>query len=311
MATVYVLVNGDRWINPEQVYQELTQIPSGEPVLWHIQEGLSLITSGIASAIETWQAQTGRKDSDIEISCVNHQDQLPWKNIHPDRNACWVMSKKFYHQDCRFITQSDRLFGFFIGRRSLERNVMFWQVAHWWPEYFLLSRTINTAPDYWHGDLATWIDSECHEDLKVWTATCGIGSIDGLNQKDQFDASKNPNARLLEFYDRFQIELVAETMTLGGAFFPTEKITRPMVGLKPWVVYAAQGYLANLRRLGFKTFGDFWDESYDELEGPDRWRAMTLVIESIIHDPDRLAQTRDHCHHNRQRLLEIQDPSTI
>ena len=33
----------------------------------------------------------------------------------------------------------------------------------------------------------------------------------------------------------------------------------------PFIVLGPKGYLHNLKRLGFKTFGTFWNESYDDV----------------------------------------------
>jgi hypothetical protein len=123
--------------------------------------------------------------------------------------------------------------------------------------------------------------------------------------RDQFDPTKNTNASLLEHYHKFFVELCLETMTLGGSFFPTEKIARPIVGLKPFVVYAARNYLANLRRLGFETFGDIWDESYDQFEGPGRWAHMRVVVENILSNPDLVTRCADIVDHNRQVLKRL------
>ena len=46
----------------------------------------------------------------------------------------------------------------------------------------------------------------------------------------------------------------------------TEKIFKPMMLEKPFVVNGTKGYLKELKRLGFKTFSDVIDESYDDAE---------------------------------------------
>lgn len=68
---------------------------------------------------------------------------------------------------------------------------------------------------------------------------------------------------------------------MAGAFLPTEKIGKTMLLRKPFLVYATQDYLKNLRGLGFKTFSDFWDESYDS--EPDPWK-RAWMINNIMQD---------------------------
>ena len=47
------------------------------------------------------------------------------------------------------------------------------------------------------------------------------------------------------------------------------------------LVYGPKHYLTNLKKLGFNTWGKFWDESYDHYEGAERWARMQLVIQQI------------------------------
>ena len=79
-------------------------------------------------------------------------------------------------------------------------------------------------------------------------------------------------------FEGFDVELVCETFVRGDTYFPTEKTTRPLAGGKPMIIYGPKDYLARLRDQGFKTWGDCWDESYDEYEGLGRWMRIKEVI---------------------------------
>ena len=37
-----------------------------------------------------------------------------------------------------------------------------------------------------------------------------------------------------------------------------------MLACRPFITMGGRNQLANLKRLGFQTFSDFWDEGYDE-----------------------------------------------
>lgn len=54
-----------------------------------------------------------------------------------------------------------------------------------------------------------------------------------------------------------------------GMFFMSEKIFKPLIKKQPFIVVGKPNYLKGLHELGFKTFGDFWDESYDSEEMGD------------------------------------------
>jgi hypothetical protein len=57
---------------------------------------------------------------------------------------------------------------------------------------------------------------------------------------------------------------VTETVYTGRRLQLTEKSFKPIALGMPFVLSATAGSLAYLRSYGFRTFGEFWDESYDE-----------------------------------------------
>ena len=69
---------------------------------------------------------------------------------------------------------------------------------------------------------------------------------------------------------------VTETVYTGRRLQLTEKSFKPIALGMPFVLSATAGSLAYLRSYGFKTFGDFWDESYD-LETDDFVRAEKVA----------------------------------
>lgn len=307
MKTIVVKNYGDFWVNQKEVENETAKLDPTESVLFNVWEGISLNASGLSAWIQNWQDRTGRTTDQIQISCVNHQDSIPWHNVHPEVSSCWVMAKNYWTDDVQFVTEPSRI-GLFVSRRSIARNVIMYDCAKIWPDHFLLSRTQHNVPEPWNDhreDFNSWCNANQQAEIKQWYANCPVTSIDKIWHQDQFDSNKNTNASLLQHYHKFSIELCLETMTQGGSFFPTEKIVRPMVGLKPFVVYGARNYLANLQRLGFQTFGDVWDESYDQLEGPERWQGMRQTIDYILNNPEVVVGCADVVKYNKEHLKQL------
>jgi hypothetical protein len=58
--------------------------------------------------------------------------------------------------------------------------------------------------------------------------------------------------------------LVTETVATGRRHHLTEKTFKPIALGMPFIIVGTQGSLRYLRSYGFKTFGDLWDESYDD-----------------------------------------------
>lgn len=74
-------------------------------------------------------------------------------------------------------------------------------------------------------------------------------------------------------YRKTVYSIVLETWADNRYSFFTEKIVKPIIARRLFVVISGQYYLRNLKRLGFKTFDSVIDESYDNIEDNEtRWR---------------------------------------
>ena len=70
----------------------------------------------------------------------------------------------------------------------------------------------------------------------------------------------------VHYYNQTNLEIVAETFgryANDDTFYITEKTTKPITMKHPFMVLSSFHFLKNLRELGFRTFGDHLDESYD------------------------------------------------
>ena len=78
--------------------------------------------------------------------------------------------------------------------------------------------------------------------------------------------------------------VVNETVFYEPKLHLTEKIFKPIVAQRPFILVAAPGNLAYLRSYGFQTFERWIDESYDDLQDPDqRLDAIANEIERFAH----------------------------
>lgn len=91
-------------------------------------------------------------------------------------------------------------------------------------------------------------------------------------------SSLNPLTKTLESF----LFVVTETEFWGRKCHLTEKIFKPVITMQPFVLLGPAGNLEYLRSYGFKTFGQWWDESYDLIEDPvHRLFAVNDIIEKI------------------------------
>ena len=88
--------------------------------------------------------------------------------------------------------------------------------------------------------------------------------------------------------------VVAETVFYHKKLHLTEKIFKPIIARRPFLLVAAPGNLAYLKSYGFKTFSKWVDESYDDEQDDDK------RIQMIV------AQLKKLCKLNKDDLYDMQ-----
>jgi hypothetical protein len=83
----------------------------------------------------------------------------------------------------------------------------------------------------------------------------------------------------ISVYNQTAFSLVTETNFAKDFVFHTEKIVKPILARRLFIVFGGRHYLKNLQRLGFKTFSNVIDESYDN--EPDYKRRGEMICEQI------------------------------
>ncbi len=103
--------------------------------------------------------------------------------------------------------------------------------------------------------------------------------------------------------------LVTETVFSGTDSFRTEKIWKPIIMGHPWIAVANRGFYRDMHNMGFRTFGDVIDESFDLVDNPqDRiGRISTIVNELCSADLTQfMLQCKDTCIYNQQVIIDYQ-----
>jgi len=319
MITIPIQVSGDIWNNRSSVKEILDQtIPGQEITLDLCSEGPSLSRLGVIKLISQY---------DVNVSVTrwsNSVEQVPYKRVFCNETSHFFPMSHHYWVDAIDNTvPAEFRFALFQGRGCPSRNRILHDAVTIWPNKFLLSKMQSSHGDSWEHNtphyttislesLTEWFDDV--EYARNWFKECPVRSIDNHVIQDQFkvpEVSSGEMARsLFNHYPRFNVELICETYTRGKTFFPTEKTVRPMVGNKPFVIYGPRNYLNNLQQKGFRTFSSLWDESYDQLEGVQRWEAMTQLISTLVKLPDTkwqdiINQSREITKHNRTIVRQI------
>lgn len=131
-----------------------------------------------------------------------------------------------------------------------------------------------------------------------------------LDTNNKFNFSVSNTMRKDLFLDSC-INLVTETSYKRNELFISEKILKPILNYQPFIVLGPANYLMELKKLGFKTFSEFWDESYDNIkEGRDRYFKISELILTLnsfdIKTLNELYQhTKEICIYNKNHFNQL------
>lgn len=107
-------------------------------------------------------------------------------------------------------------------------------------------------------------------------------------------------------YNDSAYTIVAETNFDNDYSFYTEKIVKPILASRLFIVFSGQHYLKNLRALGFKTFNGIIDERYDQIADPTlRFKSALEQVDYLLAQPQELilSQIKDITIYNKQLML--------
>jgi hypothetical protein len=137
-------------------------------------------------------------------------------------------------------------------------------------------------------------------DVSVWSHRSGKSAEGFGPDSDWPDPFVHPDFRFYAYYPShyYQTEISIASETTQNEFFPTEKTYKSLMLGHPFALYGGQHSLAKIRELGFETFGDAIDESYDLVPYPQE-RADRLV-ESL-----RTAGNPRPSRHNRLHFQKV------
>jgi len=299
-------------------------------------EGPCCTANGLYNILDDFCNTTGYNSDRITITTANlveHHDQY---NIHHIAEY-WYEIKMI--QDWVKTNQIETAnsptlhFGSFIGRSTWARC---WIAALLNKKY--ASKTIQTFHSGFQKNYVIPVQHDCCDtigldelsqynpgilsDVIDFLKKCPIvidKDIDVIKQMTTFISPSNDgcypiqhpaNLIVLNYYNMFFVDIVTETRMIGNVFFVTEKTWRCILARRPFIIVGSQFFLQNLKRLGFKTFNDFWDEGYDEYPPTQRILEIEKLLKTISQwdletCSTKLNEMNDILDHNYQTLISL------
>ncbi len=134
----------------------------------------------------------------------------------------------------------------------------------------------------------------------IWSHRSGKSATGHGPDSDWPDPFCHPDFRFYAYYPShyYQTHISIVSETTQNEWFPTEKTYKSLMLGHPFVVYGGQHSLKKIRAMGFETFDQYIDESYDLVTWPQE-RAEQLV-KSLSHCTTALPST-----HNRSQFQKI------
>jgi hypothetical protein len=126
--------------------------------------------------------------------------------------------------------------------------------------------------------------NECVQALQSLNSSLNIDYTGTINNDSQ-------TLNALDYMIESFLHVVTETCFWEEKTHLTEKIFKPIVAKQPFVLLGCTNNLAYLKSYGFKTFDQFWDESYDTDQDPiSRIQAVVKIIKDLCNMSDNELQ---------------------
>lgn len=118
---------------------------------------------------------------------------------------------------------------------------------------------------------------------------------------------------LIDIYQNSAIQLINETSWESSTLsvestFISEKTFRALAFPRPFIVIGQKHVLKNLQKMGFRTFSDIIDESYDNMDDSKRMKAIQKIVLDLANkSKEEIYEMWEKCieiyEHNRKSII--------
>jgi hypothetical protein len=210
MVTIPIRVCGDYWVNPAEVCSQLDAVAASDLITLDLQfEGPDLGCLGVVDMINNYCCKYQINPSTILVNnWCNNQETVPYTVINLHQHSHFFSRSKDYWIDAVPKITHKNVFGYFIGRRSIPRAAIMYQLHQKYQSRILFSCLANSSDAPWlrpgqgiHLEqLVDWITKDLHKDFCDWWETDPVSSIDNHQFEDSYIDTMNTNLDLLKFY---------------------------------------------------------------------------------------------------------------
>ena len=282
-TTLITLPNKDSkiWNLEYKVIDIIESLVNGNSVVVHLNnEGICTESVGLYKLLDSICDKFNIDPARISILTANALEKSSKYRVNhselvylaKEKHTKFVSNKQFDH--------AFKHFGIFIGRSNWNRLFLASTLFKNFKDKTLLSFHYNadTLDGSGFDELALLIgvndaNELCHDLLRAFPIK--------LDDVKTYPVLSPAYFNILNNYNNIFLDVVCETYFTGNTFYPTEKTVRPIIANTPFLVFGPKDYLSNLRKLGFRTFSDYWSEDYDNHSGVYRAQEIQKIISDL------------------------------
>lgn len=278
--------DGVIWNETQAAIDLIAALSQGPVSVFLNNEGPCCHTTGIDRLLDSVREYTKSDESQVTIITSN---QLPSSKYREIRNGFveLELAKKISLTKNNVPSTLTKRFGLFVGRSNWARLGLACHLHNNYADISNITYHYDPRNNFFKDNfgLEALITKHWDQSSDIFEF---LQHIPITKVQREYPILWNVDAYDLDhLYRDVFCEIICETYFTGRVFFFTEKLMRCILNRRPFVVQGPQYFLKNLKKLGFKTFDQWWDEGYSD-DCPDG------MLGSIKQNIDWIAEQSSH-----------------
>jgi hypothetical protein len=275
------------------VEDQLVAHYSGQNLCFYGIDGNNVLTPGLIAWIQ--MIQHGLNIPDNKISFISVSPSLPqWEWIPYKLEAFDSMWQYITPDSVNTDTSSAKFVGLLAGSRfSVSRLRLAYNLDCAFPNDAFITFPADRAKNIINERLKDHYQNEIN-----WFSNRKFNN--DLNNTDSIDY-RDGAGHYVKIWNRYHIEIITETDDYQNFWF-TDKTAKCLCTGKPFLLLSGRHSLQNLKQMGFVTFNQWIDESYDDCVLPgQRINAIINSLQKLYHNPAKdsiIAEMQQHARQN-------------
>jgi hypothetical protein len=255
----------------------------------------------VLASVKQLQILANSEVSDAKKDICKQENYQDWYYFfHGFAALDWYRDGQYFDQDISWSRPYLSLNRLYVNDRSYRLNL----IARLAQQKLIESGHVSLHLDY--TDHGTWQQEISNPKTKLSADACKLiqENINNPLILDRKTLTGNASADFgnyeFELWKSGLWHIVTETVFYYDKLHLTEKVFKPIVAQRPFMLAAAPGNLAYLKSYGFETFDRWIDESYDTIADPDQ------RLQAIVDQTQRLcAMSRSELQQMHQEMQPV------